>query len=310
MIKTIFLGSGDFAVPILEKLKELDYVELIAVITQPDKPVGRKQLLTPTPIGEYVKNLTGVEILKPEKLKSEELLSKYNPELIIVASYGQIIPSDIVNFPKYKSLNFHGSLLPKLRGAVPVQMAILQGLTETGVTLQVMAEGMDEGDIISQSNIEIKPEDTTESLMSALAELSVGMLENDLPKWIDGTLKTVQQDESSATYCYKSELSKDKAEITKDTNTELAERMIRAFYPWPVAWTRLSSGKTLKIFKSKLVSDRELGLMEYELSDVLKIVRREKQLFLILSDGILELLEVQLEGKKVGAASDYLFLAN
>lgn len=308
-IKTIFFGSGEFAVPILKKLIELDYLDLVLVVTQPDKPVGRKQELTPTPVGQLDIN---VEILKPEKirLEAEEILGKYSPELIIVASYGQIIPASVINFPKFKCLNFHGSLLPQLRGAVPVQMAILQGLEETGVTLQVMSEGMDEGDIISQEVAVIKEDDTSESLMRDLAELSVTMLERDLPKWIGGELKATKQDESSASaptrllsYCFKDDISKSKAEITSSTTIDLADRMIRAFYPWPIAWIKLSSGKILKIYKAEKTT-KPTNL------EVLSIFREEKSLFLVLSDGVIELKEIQLEGKTRGFSQDYLFLAS
>lgn len=305
-IKTIFFGSGEFAVPILRKLSETDFIDLQAVVTQPDKPVGRKQIMTPTPVGQAAASLESrvsspIDLLKPEKLKevSDAILEKYSPELIIVASYGQIIPHNIVHYPKHRALNFHGSILPKLRGAVPVQMAILEGLKETGVTLQVMEDGMDEGDIIAISSYEIKEDDTSESLMSALAELSVGMIENELQRYLSGEITPQKQDESSATYCYKTDLNKERAEITSETTIKQADMMIRAFYPWPIAWTVLENGKVLKIYKAKFTS---------EVQGDKKIFRSGKQLFLKLKDGYLELLEVQLEGKNRGEGKDYLYL--
>jgi methionyl-tRNA formyltransferase len=309
-IKTIFIGSGEFAIPILKKLLELDFIQVQAIITQPDKPVGRKQTLTPTPIGEFVHSIgKNIDILKPEKIRkvSEELLNKYEPELIIVASYGQIIPSNLLMYPKYKCLNAHGSILPELRGAVPVQMAILKGLQKTGVTLQVMSEGMDEGDIIKTEELIINNDDTSETLMEKLSELSAAMIGNGVLKdWVEEKVEGVAQDHSKATYCYKSDLSKEKAEILPQMDITLVDRMVRAFNPWPVAWIKLSAdspfeGKVLKIFKGKLVENRKFD----------KLISREgKSLFLNLENGAYELLQVQLEGKNRGAAVDYLYLAN
>src|SRR5688572_22105459 len=150
MIKALFIGTSDFAVPILEKLITSKKVDLAGVVTQPDRPVGRKQILTPPDVKKYlIENSIDVPVFQPEKLglDAEEILNKTKPELIIVASYGQFIPKIMLNYPKYKCLNIHASLLPDLRGAVPMPMAILKGYEKTGVTLQVMVEGMDEGDI-------------------------------------------------------------------------------------------------------------------------------------------------------------------
>ncbi|MEP7103873.1 MAG: methionyl-tRNA formyltransferase [Candidatus Dojkabacteria bacterium] len=308
-IKTIFIGSGEFAVPVLQKLREIDFIDLAAVVTQPDKPVGRKQELTPTPVGEFVKTQNSeFEILKPIKIRqiSEELLEKFQPELIIVAAYGQIIPNNIIDSPKYSCLNIHGSLLPLLRGAVPVPMAILQGFTETGVTIQKMAEKMDEGDVVTSYGLLVASDETTETLMSRLSQLAVDHLEEDLRSWTEGKIQAVEQDHSKATYCYKDDISKDKAEITFETDAKLAERMVRAFYPWPVAWVKLKDGKVLKIFHAKVCGLRS---MVNDSLDKIKIEREGKSLFLNLRNGSLELLEVQLEGKQRRSASDYLFLA-
>jgi methionyl-tRNA formyltransferase len=325
-IKTIFIGSGEFAVPILKKLLEIDFIDLKAVITQPDKPVGRKQELEPTEVGKYAQlRITNDElrefpsevegspdavqsalwdILKPTKIRqvADELLAKYEPELIIVASYGQIIPNNLLDFPKYKCLNIHGSLLPKLRGAVPVQMAILQGFERTGVTLQIMAEKMDVGDIITNYELQITSVDTSESLMGKLANLAAENIEMDLKRWIEGEIEPIKQDDNEATYCYKDDISKEKAEITFETDINLAERMIKAFYPWPIAWVKYN-GKVLKIYNA---THAQLQIT----NDELRIFKEGKKLYLGLKNGCLELLEVQLEGKQRRLSVDYLFLAN
>lgn len=314
-VKTIFLGSGEFAVPVLECLLNLEFIDLQCVVTQPDKPVGRKQELEPTEVGKYASS-KNIELIKSEKIRAEAqaILDKYQPELIIVASYGQIIPNVMLDYPKYKCLNLHGSVLPKLRGAVPVQMAILNGFETTGVTLQVMAPAMDVGAIVATLETSIDKEETSEGLMSKLAKLAVKILENDLQKWINGDIKPVEQIEENATYCYKEDLSKEKAEIRYETDVNLAERMIRAFYPWPIAWIRMHDGKTLKIYKARFDD-----LLSQNVSDFHKlnkhenvpfIMRADKNLYLVLNNGVLELNEIQLEGKNRRAASEYFFLAN
>ncbi len=305
-VRTIFIGSGEFAITQFKELLKLDYINLVAVITQPDRPIGRKQELAPTPLKDYIlKNSIKIALEQPEKIRlvSQDLLSKYQPELIIVAAYGQIIPQDMLEYPKHKCLNLHGSILPKLRGAVPVNMTILEGFTETGVTLQRMEMEMDKGPIVSVKKYKLKKDETAESLMSELSELSGEIIKEDLIKWIRGEILEVEQNESEATYCYKEDISKEKAEIKFDTPVEVAERMVRAFYPWPVAWVSLES-KMFKIYKA---SDIRRQVSEI---DKLALKVMDKKLYLVLKDGLLGLEEVQLEGKKRDLAKNYLYLVH
>lgn len=303
-IKTMFIGSGEFAVPILDSLIKNELIDLVCVVTQPEKPVGRKQILTPTPVGEFLqKNTIKLDLETPVKIRVEadNLMAKYEPELIIVASYGQIIPESILNYPKYKALNLHGSLLPELRGAVPVQMAILNGLTKTGVTIQRMVYEMDAGPILAVKEINLEGNETTDTLMDRLANLGAELLIKVLPDWINGKVEESAQNEMSSSYCYKSDLSKEKAEIKFDTDINLADRMIRAFYPWPVAWVNFNN-KMIKIYFA-VVSDIN------ETSDTIKFVKKDKKLFLVLKSGCLEILELQQEGKNRDSFKNYLFLA-
>ncbi len=305
-IKTIIIGTSEFAVPILEAALAHPMLEVAAIVTQPDRPAGREQTLKPSAVKQFLLDKKSeITIIQPEKIKdiSGELLDEYEPELIIVASYGQIIPNNILEYPKYKCLNFHGSLLPKLRGAVPVNMAILLGFEKTGVTLQIMAEKMDVGDIISTREYILKPDETAESLMAELSMLSVEILNQDLEKWILGQIQPSAQDESEATYCYRGDISKDKAEIKFETDIDLAERMIRAFYPWPVVWFELPGKGRVKIFKAKKsdIQSQATGL---------QLTKSDKKLLLNLQNGTLELLELQLEGKKRDSVINYYFLVN
>ncbi|MFS8131407.1 MAG: methionyl-tRNA formyltransferase [Candidatus Dojkabacteria bacterium] len=314
-LKTIFIGSGEFASPTLEKLLKVDFIDLAAVITQPDKPAGRKQILEATPLGQYAESI-GANLLKPAKIReiSEELLEKYQPDLIIVASYGQMIPNNMLQFPRYGCLNLHGSLLPLLRGAVPVPMAILNGFAETGVTLQLMAEKLDEGDMIALHKIAIGGKDNSEDLMKKLANLAAATIEKDIKDWVERREAPIVQDNSKATYCSKEDLARENAEVKFDTDIKKAERMIRAFYPWPIAWIKLPDGKTLKIYKARYDE-----LLSKNVEDFLKlnihegypfIMRAGKNLYLVLENGVLDLIEIQLEGKQKRGAAEYFFLAN
>lgn len=299
----MFIGSGEFAVPILDSLMKNDLVEIVSVVTQPDKPVGRKQVLTPTPIGEFLqKNSIKLMLETPVKilLEAESLMDKYQPELIIVASYGQIIPESILNYPKYKALNLHGSLLPELRGAVPVQMAILNGFKFTGVTIQRMVYEMDAGPILAKVEVALDGTETTDMLMDKLANEGASLLIKTLQDLFEGRVIENAQNELNATYCYKSDLTKEKAEIKFDTDINVAERMIRAFYPWPIAWVKYNN-KLIKIY-SAIITDLE------ESSGELKFIKRDKKLYLALKNGCLEIIELQEEGKKRDSYKNYFFL--
>lgn len=319
-IKTLFVGTSEFALPILKILSELEYIDLIGVITQPDRPVGRKQILTPPPVKQVLLEYDAefpiidgnkIKVFQPENLKSEaeSILNETKPELIVVASYGQFIPKSMLDYPKYKCLNIHGSTLPDLRGAVPIQMAILKGYKETGATIQIMSEKMDEGDIIGCKLLDISNKDTYESLTTRLAELSAGLIAEVLPKWINGEVQPQKQDDSKATYCYIKDVAKENAEIDWNKSAEEIERMIRAFYPWPIAWTEISNNKfqVLKILKVYQADIEDSISIESKVGEIVKV---EKRLFVKCGDGkFLELHSIQLEGKERRGAENYLYLA-
>lgn len=315
MVRTIFIGSSDFGIPTLKTLLELDYIDLVAVITQPDRPVGRKQVLNPTQIKQFISSTYNLErktidIITPEKLNkvADEVLAKYKPDLIVVAAYGQIISKKILNYPKYGALNLHGSLLPKLRGAVPVQMSILHGFNETGVTLQKMVYALDAGDIISIRKIKLNMRETTEELMNKLSLLSSRIIREDLKKWIDGEIAAIPQDESEATFCDKTDLAKENAEIRFETDVVVAKRMVRAFYPWPIAWFTIPNGKykgkKVKIFKAEVYKKKEHKSQNQKLD----LTKESKKLVLQLNGGAIVLEELQLEGKRRDNSQNYLYL--
>jgi len=306
-IKTLFFGSGEFAVPVLEQLLNFELLDVSAVITQPDKPAGRKKELQAVPVKDLLEKFyPRVPIYTPALYRTEqkEILEAENPELIIVADYGQILPEYTINYPKYKCLNVHGSLLPDLRGAVPIPLAILNGYKKTGVSIPIMTAGLDDGPVIASSKRDIEPDDTTFTLKQKLAQDGAQLLIETLPVWIAGEITPVPQDETKATVADKSLISKDKAKFGAGVSFIQLDRMIRAFNPWPVAWCEIEMGgkiRRLKIYETKPQIDFRQG-------KVGEFVKEGKTIVLRLEDGGLELKEVQIEGKARLSITDYLYL--
>lgn len=308
MKKVLFFGTGEFGLPILEMLMGRNDMELSGVVTQPERPVGRAGELTPGPILAKLEKLNpSFPIFTPEKYKldQDKILEATNPDFILVCDYGQIIPQATLDYPSLGAVNIHASLLPQLRGAVPIPMAIYQGLSETGVSLQYMAFKLDAGDIIVQKSLAVSSHDNTATLKAKLIQLSLEMLSEYLPKLLQAKQPAQPQNEALATFCTEADIAKEKAEITFETSLAQAERMVRAFYPWPIAWCQIEVNgqlKRLKIFKAEVSS-------RLSASAKLQVAREGKELYLSLQDGCLKLEEIQLEGKQVGKAADYFFLA-
>lgn len=277
--------------------------KIVGVITQPDMPTGRKQELTPTEIKKLATE-KGLKVFTPgpNKQKHVEIVEHLKPELIIVIGYGNILPKKLIDHPKYGCLNIHYSLLPQLRGAVPVQMAILHGLKKTGVTIQLMSEKLDEGPIIAQDEVAIADDETTPSLKEKLIPLGANLLMKVLPDWIDQKIQPREQDHTQATYCRQSDISKERAKIDWDNSEPmLIERMTRALLPWPVAWTVLPSGKRLKVYKAALVKAKNEGDPgTISISDN-RLLFRTKD-----SDIALDAQEVQEEGKRRMSAAEFI----
>lgn len=253
-VRTIFAGSSFEGISILKSLIEDPLINVTAVITQPDRPVGRKHELTPTPV-KVVAQEHRLKVYTPQKDRTvyQKILDDQKPELIIVVAFGDILPEFVLNFPRYKCLNVHYSLLPRLRGAVPVQKAILEGHRSTGVTIQVMEASLDTGSVIIQEEIPIDPHDTTITLKEKLIPIGVDLIQKIIHPWINGEVALQQQDHTKATYCYQDDISKQKAQIEWQNTTPVRiVRMVRALVPWPVAWTTINS-KRVKIFEAEIV---------------------------------------------------------
>ena len=253
-MKIIFYGTPDIAVPFIETLYNDEEIEIVAVVTKPDKPVGRKQEITPTPIKRIAEKYQ-LPVIQPENiLDIKSKILNLKPDLIIVASYGKIIPKSILDIPLSKSLNIHPSLLPKHRGPSPIQTVILNGDKKTGITIMLMDEKMDHGPVVSQMEIDIKPDENYEDLEKRLSQESGNFLIKTLPLYLNDKIKPIKQDENKASYT--KILSRKQGEIDLNKSALEIERKIRAFYPWPGTWFYLDK-KRIKILKAKAIEKEE-----------------------------------------------------
>jgi methionyl-tRNA formyltransferase len=262
-MKTIFLGTAWESLETLKVLHEDSFFDVVCVITTPDKPVGRKQKLTPSEVKKYaLENNIPVVHTKKKKENYIRVLEEYKPEIVVCKAFGEIIPKEFLDYPQYGCINIHFSILPKFRGAVPIQKAILEGEEETGITIMLMSEGMDEGDVLKIFKEEIKQDDTNITLRERLVKKTTEVLIPTLKEWIEGNITPIKQKDEEATYCWQKDISKENAEILwEEYKPEYIERMVRALVPWPVAWTTLPdtlqdslAGKRVKIFEAELVN--------------------------------------------------------
>lgn len=236
MTSIIFMGTPDFSVPILSMLKEEGY-HVAAVVTQPDRPVGRKRVLTPPPVKVEAERL-GIPVIQPEKLNGsnelQEILS-LDADLIVTAAFGQLLPKELLDAPRLGCINVHASLLPKYRGGAPIHKAIMEGESETGVTIMYMVERLDAGDMISQVTVPIEDTDNTGTMFTKLSAAGVTLLKETLPSIMDGTNERVPQDESLVTFARN--ISREEERIDWTASGEEVYNHIRGLHPWPVAYT-------------------------------------------------------------------------
>lgn len=289
-MKVIFMGTPDFSVPTLEEIIKAGH-EVVLVVSQPDKAVGRSKALKYTPVKECAVS-HGIEVYQPEKVRTEEsveYIRQYAPDIIIVEAFGQIIPKSILDMPKYGCMNVHASLLPKYRGAAPIQWAVINGDPVTGVTTMRMDEGIDTGDMILKQEVVISEDETSGSLFDKLAIEGAKLCVKTLEAIENGTAVYTKQDDEQATHTAK--IHKELGSIDWSKSAKEIECLIRGLNPWPSAYTRLED-KTLKIWRAKACSGEKTTTPGC-------IVRVTKDTIDVQTgDGILSLLEVQLEGKK------------
>lgn len=245
--RVVFMGTPEFSVPVLEML--IENTNVIMVVTQPDSYVGRKHELTFSPIKKVALE-NNIEVYQPEKIRNEyEHILEVNPDIIITCAYGQIIPSILLDTPKYKAVNVHASLLPKLRGGSPLHRAIINGYDETGITIMYMAPGMDDGDIITQKSIKINEEDNVGIIHDKLSVMGRDLLLETLPSIFDGTNNRIKQDENEVTFAYNIKREEEKIDYNKTAHE--VYNQIRGMYPFPVAYTTLND-EIIKVCESRL----------------------------------------------------------
>lgn len=291
-MKIVYMGTPDFAVPPLAALVENGY-EVTAVITQPDKPKGRGKTLMPTPVKEEALKHE-IPVYQPAKVRDPkflETLQKLEPDMIIVAAFGQIIPKAILDMPKYGCINIHASLLPKYRGAAPIQQAVIDGEKESGVTIMKMGTGLDTGDMISQAVVKLREDETGGSLFDRLAETGAELLVRTIPSIENGTAVYTKQPEESPTP-YAAMITKQMGLLDFSKSAVVLERLVRGMNPWPSAYTFLNN-KTLKVWKCSVESGSCGKDVPGTITDVDK-----KGIHVACGEGTLILEEVQLEGKK------------
>src|SRR2546421_2469243 len=294
-MRIVFIGTGEIGVPTLRALQKSEH-ELVGVLTQPDKPVGRAQKITPPPIKTVLAG-SKMSILQPGRIKDSQSIEEIRalaPHVIVVIAYGQILPSAILEIPKIACLNLHASLLPRWRGAAPIQAAIAAGDHETGMTVMYMDEGLDTGDILLQRKIDISPSETGATLHGRLAEIAPEALLESLRLLAAGNAPRISQDQALATYATK--LNREAGRINWNESAEIIQRKIRAYDPWPGAFTDFN-GRNLKIFSATIVDlRRKAG----------EILRKDQVLVVATSDRGLSMTEVQLEGKRRMTAAEFL----
>ena len=296
-MRIVFMGTPDFAVPCLQALID-DGHDICAVFTQPDKPKGRHGVLSAPPVKELALKYD-IPVYQPDSLKNDEIKSFFaslGADLALVVAYGKILPEEFLNAPKYGCINMHASLLPKLRGAAPIQWSIINGEKRSGVTAMQMDKGLDTGDILLSESVEIRDDETAQELHDELSVLGAQVMRKTLLMLQRGELSPVRQDDSNSTYA--PILTKELSAIDWQKSALQIHNQIRGLYPWPGA-SAVLNGKTLKIHSAKL-----LGKTEGEPGEV---VFNDRRLCVACGDGnAVELLVIQAPGKKAMPVTDYL----
>lgn len=296
-MRAVFMGTPEFAVPTLQAL--IDHHQVEAVVTQPDKQRGRGKKVQFPPVKEKAVEHE-IPVYQPQKARDEEfveILREINPDVIVVVAYGQILPESILNIPKYGCINVHGSLLPKYRGAAPIQWAVLDGEEKTGITTMYMEKGLDTGDMIDKAEVVLDQKETAGTLHDKLMEIGANLLLETLEKLENETAVRIKQNDSES--CYASMLTKEMGQIDFSKSAREIECLIRGMNPWPSAYTSLN-GKTLKVWEAEVLTENpgeEPGTVIDVTKDAIVVACKE---------GALKLLEIQMAGKKRMKVSAFL----
>jgi methionyl-tRNA formyltransferase len=301
-MRIVFMGTPDFAVPSLRALLDEGY-NVVAVVTQPDRPKGRKKVLTPSPVKEAALGF-GLPVLQPERMRNPEAVEElraYAPDLIVTAAYGQILPKAVLEMPRYRCINVHGSLLPGYRGGAPIQRSIINGEPSTGVTLMYMAEGLDTGDMISSVELPIEDSDHSGTMFSKLSIAGAELLIKTLPSILDGTAKAIPQDDSLATYA--PNLTREDERIDWGKSARSLFNQTRGLYPMAGAFTLLN-GETFKIWSCSPMQGG--GAASSGIAPGTVVEAGSEGIVVQCGEGRLLLKDIQPAGKVVMKASEWL----
>ncbi|UQS85324.1 methionyl-tRNA formyltransferase [Apilactobacillus apisilvae] len=300
MKNIVFMGTPSFAVPILKDLFNSDEYNVMAVVTQPDRPFGRKRMLKASPVKELAKDLD-IPVLQPEKISGSKEMTEIidmKPDFIITAAFGQFLPTKLLDSAKFAAVNVHGSLLPKYRGGAPVQYSIMNGDKQTGVSIMYMVKKMDAGDVLSQSAINIESDDDTASIFEKLSKLGSQLLLKTLPKVIDGSVKPLTQDESKVVFSPTIKRSEEKLDFSQ--SAFLIDCKVRALRPDPSAYTILN-GKRTKVWVTKPLEQKT------DLNPGEVVTKNKKHLLIACGNGtVISILELQPAGKPKQNISSYI----
>ena len=296
-LRTVFMGTPDFAVPCLARLAEIS--EVVGVVTQPDKKRGRGQKLTPSPVKAFAE-AHDLPVYQPQKVREEGFVAELEalaPELIVVVAFGQILPQRVLDIPPLGCINVHASLLPRYRGAAPMQRCLMAGETKTGVTTMLMDAGLDTGDMLLPEEVTVGADMTMEELHDTLRDVGAALLEKTIAALIDGTATRTKQDDGAS--CYAAMLTKETGKIEWEKSAQELHNLVRALDSWPGAYAKLD-GKTYKIWRTRVVSEAPSGAP----GEV--VGRTENGVVVTTGSGALEILEIQAPGKKRMKTADYL----
>lgn len=300
MIKIVFMGSPEFALPSLRALTGANDYEVVGVVTQPDRASGRGREVKMPPVKTLVLEL-GIPIMQPEKLRAPEAMQQlklWSPDLVVVAAFGQILKQDVLDLPRHGCLNVHASLLPRWRGAAPINAAILHGDEVTGVTIMKMDAGLDTGAMLAKKSMRLPPDGTAGTVTSTLSRLGADLLIETLPRWLAGEIQPTPQDDSLSTYAPMLKKEDGRLDFTREVN-EL-ERQVRALNPWPGAFMEFD-GTMLKIHRARV--GQIVNLSHYEAGQRLT---QANQPAVGARGGVLILDEVQPAGKKSMSGKSFL----
>ena len=297
----VFMGTPEYVIPSLKSLLSLDHAHLVGVYTQPDKPVGRGGNLTPPPVGRYCQD-QGLPLFQPVSLRNDAIqreLTSLEPDVVVVAAYGRILPPEVLKIPLHGCLNIHPSLLPRHRGPSPVVTALLEGGNTTGVTVMVVDEGMDSGPILAHETVEIGLDEGAVSLTNRLFRTGGDLVASILPSWVAGELSPIAQDDSVATVTRK--ITKQDGEADWNLSAIQLTRKARAFETWPGLYTYWN-GKVLKATKVRYAPATRV----YSEPRGTVVRSLDGDVAVVTGDGLLALDEIQLEGRRAMPAHDFL----